>query len=115
MPEGSDATFAVGLAQFSFRDLLRPFCKQLKLRSDVFPMKKQAVDNTNQLDLNTTARKNDKVVDKFSPYMQHMTYFIMTADLAHQIEVFDEKKLMAESMGNFSVGASVNEVSRNDS
>lgn len=78
-------------------------------------MKKQAVDNTNQLDLNTTARKNDKVVDKFSPYMQHMTYFIMTADLAHQIEVFDEKKLMAESMGNFSVGASVNEVSRNDS
>jgi len=44
-----------------------------------------------------------------------MTYFIMTADLAHQIEVFDEKKLMAESMGNFSVGASVNEVSRNDS
>jgi hypothetical protein len=47
--------------------------------------------------------------------MQHMTYFIMTADLAHQIEVFDEKKFMAESMGNFSVGASVNEVSRNDS
>lgn len=25
--EGSDANFSVGLAQFSFRDFLRPFCK----------------------------------------------------------------------------------------
>lgn len=67
--EDSDATFAVGQAQFTFRDFLRPFCRDLKLRSDVFPMKKEIVDTTNQLDLNTTARRSDKTLDKFSPYM----------------------------------------------
>jgi len=61
-------------------------------------MKKVAVDNTNQLDLNTTARKNDKVIDKFSPYMSHMTYFVLKADLANQIGTFDEKKAMNETM-----------------
>jgi hypothetical protein len=56
----SDVTFPVGQAQFTFKDLLRPFCRELKLRSDIFPMKKSLVDNTNNLDLNTTARRNDK-------------------------------------------------------
>jgi hypothetical protein len=60
----------------------------------VFPMKKVIVDNTSVLDLNTTARKNDKTIDKFSPYMQHMTYFVLTADLAHPIGSFDEAKQM---------------------
>lgn len=90
MSENSDATFAVGSAQFSFRDFLRPFCKELKLRSDVFPMKKVVADNTTVLDLNTTARRNDKVIDKFSPYMSHMTYFVLKADLACPIGSFNE-------------------------
>ena len=30
------------------------------------------VDNTMNLDLNTTARKNEKTNDKFSPYLSHM-------------------------------------------
>lgn len=86
----SDACFAVGQAQFSFRDFLRPFCKELKLRSDVFPMKKIVPDNTTVLDLNTTAKRNDKVIDKFSPYMNHMTYFVMKANLAYPIGQFNE-------------------------
>jgi hypothetical protein len=93
----SDATFAVGLAQFSFRDFLRPHCREIKLRSDVFPMKKIVPDNTNVLDLNTTARKNDKVIDKASPYMTNMTYFVLKADLAFAIGTFDEKKALADS------------------
>jgi hypothetical protein len=93
----SDATFAVGLAQFSFRDFLRPHCREIKLRSDVFPMKKLVPDNTNVLDLNTTARKNDKVIDKASPYMTNMTYFVLKADLAFAIGTFDEKKALADS------------------
>jgi hypothetical protein len=48
--------------------------------------------------LNTTARKNDKIADKFSPYMSHMTYFVLKADLANQIGNFDEKKALAEAM-----------------
>ena len=59
--------------------------RELKLRSDVFPMKKLVPDNTLQLDLNSTARKNDKVIDKFSPYMSNMTYFVIKAELAFPI------------------------------
>lgn len=88
--DDQNATFAVGQAQFSFRDFLRPFCTEIKLRSDVFPMKKAIVDNTAVLDLNTTARKTDKTIDKFSPYMQNMTYFVLKADLAATIGSFDE-------------------------
>lgn len=87
----------MGQAQFSFRDFLRPHCRELKLRSDVFPMKKVVPDNTNVLDLNTTARKNDKVIDKSSPYMSNMTYFVLKADLAFAIGSFDEKKALADS------------------
>ena len=92
----SNVTFAVGQASFSFRDFLRPYCKFISLRSDVFPMKKEITDNTNELDLNTTARRNDKVIDKFSPYMANMTYFNLKADLAFPIGLFDEKKAMQE-------------------
>lgn len=73
----SDATFSVGLAQFNFRDFLRPFCRELKLRSDVFPMKKVEPDNSTNLNLNTTARKNEKTVEKCSPYLSNMTYFVL--------------------------------------
>jgi hypothetical protein len=59
-------------------------------------MKKEIPDNTNELDLNTTARRNDKVIDKFSPYMANMTYFNLQADLAFPIGLFDEKKAMQE-------------------
>ena len=51
--------FSMGQAQFSFKDFMRPYCKELKLRSDVFPMKRKAVDNTHILDLNTSARKGE--------------------------------------------------------
>ena len=42
----SDATFSVGQAKFTFKDFLRPFCRELKLRSDVFPMKRVEPDNS---------------------------------------------------------------------
>ena len=32
-----DAKFSVGCAQFTIKDFLRPNCKELKLRSDIFP------------------------------------------------------------------------------
>lgn len=55
-------------------------------------MKKEIIDTTNQLDLNTTARRDDKTLDKFSPYMAHMTYAVIEAKLANPIGSFDEKK-----------------------
>lgn len=92
----SDSTFPVGAAQFTFKDFLRPFQRELKLRSDIFPMKKSLVDNTMNLDLNTTARKNDKTVEKCSPYLSKMTYAVIQANLAYPIGVFDEQHELAE-------------------
>jgi hypothetical protein len=72
-----EATFSQGQATLTFKDFLSPYCRNLKLRSDVFPMKKVEIDNTNNLDLNTTARRGEKTVDKFSPYLVHMTYVVI--------------------------------------
>jgi len=61
------------------------------LRSDVFPLKRDEVDNTQNLDLNTTARKNEKTVEKASPYLVNSTYAVLIANLARPIALFDEK------------------------
>ena len=49
--------FSYGRAKFSLKDLLNPFVKTLKLRSDVFPVKRTLANTENNLDLNTTAKK----------------------------------------------------------
>jgi len=54
-------------------------------------MKKSLVDNTLNLDLNTTARKNEKTVDKCSPYLAKMTYAVLQANLSFPIGTFDEQ------------------------
>jgi hypothetical protein len=41
-----DAKFSVGCAKFTLKDFLRPNCKDLKLRSDIFPVKREQQDNT---------------------------------------------------------------------
>ena len=40
-PPEDEAKFSIGQAKFTFKDLLRPNCKELKLRSDVFPVKRE--------------------------------------------------------------------------
>lgn len=72
--------FAKGLAQFTFRDFLRPFCRELKLRSDVFPCKRVNEDNTQNLDLNTSARKEERPQDKLNPYLSNATYCVIRAN-----------------------------------
>ena len=44
--EEKSAKFSIGCAKFVLKDLLRPNCKELKLRSDVFPLKRELIDNT---------------------------------------------------------------------
>ena len=83
------AKFSAGRAKFTFRDFLRKNVLELKLRSDVFPLKRDEVDNTNNLDLNTTARKNEKTVEKASPYLINSTYSVIIANLARPIGPFD--------------------------
>ena len=82
--------FAVGLAQFTLRDFLKPNVKELKLRSEVFPCKRIGEDNTNELDLNTTARKQERPSDKLNPYLMNNTYCALECYLAHPIRRFNE-------------------------
>jgi hypothetical protein len=78
-----DAKFSVGCAKFTLKDFLRPNCRELKLRSDIFPVKRELQDNTMNIDLNTTARKNERTVDKASPYLVNATYAVITAELSY--------------------------------
>ena len=87
--------FSTGIASFTLKDFLRPFCRELKLRSDVFPKKKAELDNTQNLDLNTTARKNEKTIEKFSPYLNNATYAVMQANLSYPIGSFNHAAEMA--------------------
>lgn len=84
------AKFSAGRAKFTLRDFLRRNCLELKLCSDVFPLKRDEIDNTKCLDLNTTARKEMKTVEKASPYLLHNTYSTIIANLARPIGPFDE-------------------------
>jgi hypothetical protein len=63
----------------------------LKLRSDVFPVKRELQDNTQNLDLNTTARKGERGIEKFSPYLVNATYAVLTAEMAIPIGTFNEE------------------------
>ena len=72
-----DGMFSVGQASFTLKDFLRPFTNELKLRSDVFPLKRAVADQTQNLDLNKTARRNEKGVEKFSPYLVNSTYAVI--------------------------------------
>ena len=77
---------------------MRPFCRELKLRADVFHMKKSLIDTTTQLDLNATARRNDTTEDKFSPYMMNSTYAVLSAQLAYALGSFNEKTDLAAAL-----------------
>lgn len=62
-------------------------------------MKREEIDNTKNLDLNTTARKNEKTVEKFSPYLINATYCVLQANLAYPIGSFNldrEMTILAE-------------------
>jgi hypothetical protein len=56
----------------------------------VFPVKKELIDTTQNLDLNTTAKKNERQIEKSSPYLLHATYAVITAELSYPIGVFNE-------------------------
>ena len=61
----------------------------------MFPKKKPELDNTQNLDLNTTARKNERTIEKFSPYLNNATYAVIQANLSYPIEAFDSTAELA--------------------
>ena len=93
--DAAAAKFSAGRAKFTFRDFLRANCLEVKLRSDVFPHKRDEVDNTNNLYFNTTDRKNEKTVEKASPYLVNATYAVLIASLARPVGDFQEDAELA--------------------
>jgi hypothetical protein len=59
-------------------------------------MKRVDVDNTKNLDLNTTAKRADTNVVLVSPYMEHSTFSVLVANLAFPIGSFDLEKELLE-------------------
>lgn len=75
----------------------------------MFPMKREAIDNTQNLDLNTTARKNEKTIEKFSPYLINATYCVLQANLAYPIGSFNlEREMAALAEKNLAMQSSTN-------
>jgi hypothetical protein len=56
--------------------------------------------------LNTTARKGERGIEKFSPYLINATYAVLTAEIAYPIGSFNEeaeiKKIKAALEGDTS-------------
>ena len=48
--------FNHGCAKFLLKDFLKPHVRSLKLRSNIFPVKKKSEDINQNLNLNTTAK-----------------------------------------------------------
>jgi len=90
--KADDPYFGYGKAKFSLKDLLNPYCKQLKLWSDVYPVKRTLLNMDSNLNLNATARKSERTIEKASPYLINSTYFNITVDLAHPIGMFNEEE-----------------------
>jgi hypothetical protein len=54
-----------------------------------------------QLDLNATARKAERTIEKANPYLVNATFFIVSVDLAHPLGTFNEeaeKKLIQQKL-----------------
>ena len=61
------------------------------------PTKRNEADNTKNLDLNTTAKKNERKQDPLNPYLVNNTYCVIKAQLAYPIHNFDfDKELEIE-------------------
>ena len=84
------ATFQKGKCQFTLRDLQGHFCRELKLRGEVVPTKREEIDNSQILNLNTTARKAELGKESLNPYLENDTYCVINIKLACPIEAFNE-------------------------
>lgn len=90
--------FSYGLAKFHLNDLLNSYCFNMKLRSDVFPVKRELANNENNLNLNTTARKEERAIERFSPYLVFGTFYVISVDIAYNIGEFNEQEELKKLM-----------------
>ena len=58
----------------------------------MFPVKRALVNNEGNLNLNTTARQEERAIEKSSPYLINGTFYVISVELAYNIGEFDEEK-----------------------
>jgi hypothetical protein len=63
----------------------------------VLPTKRVDIDDPQNLDLNTTAKKGERGQDKLNPYLMNNTYCVINANLAYPIESFNIEKELTEA------------------
>ena len=63
------------------------------------------------MDLNTTARKNEKTIEKFSPYLIHASYAVIQANLSYPIGSFNLENELAAGQ-SLNAGESLAEESK---
>jgi len=91
MKKLEDDKFNYGVAKFTLKDMLNPFCKNLKLWSDVYPVKRALLNTENELNLNATAWKLERTTEKASPYFESETYITIESELAFPLGTFNEE------------------------
>jgi hypothetical protein len=79
-----------GTALFCLRDLLRPHCLELKLRSDLLPFKPLNFLEDHNLNLNESARKLPKGLQGIHPYLEAQSFCILSVKMSYRLDKFEE-------------------------
>lgn len=72
-----------GVACFFLTDLLKPSVRSVKLRAPIVPVKKYEDFESNNLDLNTTAKKNIPAMMANSNFFDCNSFLVISLNLAH--------------------------------
>ncbi|KAL4490305.1 hypothetical protein ABPG72_004344 [Tetrahymena utriculariae] len=91
VPEGPPIEYHrnnYGVACFFLTDLLKPSVRSVKLRSPIVPVKKYEDFESNNLDLNTTAKKNIPAMMANSNFFDQNSFLVISLNLAHPFGTF---------------------------
>lgn len=70
------------------KDFLKPHVRSLKLRSNIFPVKKKTEDINTNIDLNATAQLSEKLLEKACGYLAAGSFVVMGIDLAYPVGMY---------------------------
>lgn len=76
------------VAIFVLADFLKPSVRHLKMRSPLIPVKKYEDLESQNLELNTTARKTLRGLIEAATYFQSDAYLVVGFTLAHPLNTF---------------------------
>ena len=75
-----------GVASFMLTDFLKPNVRKIKLAAPIAPIKQFVDADADNLDLNTTARKETQKVKCHENYLEYASYLVCAFDLSKEIK-----------------------------